>query len=490
MLKKYIIKDLESLKGYLKTVSTPIFGVGARPYHATIGVRNIFPHFELLICKKTTKDAPLLEKEIQITYLNNNKKAFRNIENYKNYKAKKPSDLLKNVRIINYLNSFKKKPALLFFNPSPEIESLVKKQNYILVGNSSKMHTKYENKINFQNLVTELNLPAPKYIIIPAKELDYENLKNSIGGKFVIQFTDASVGSGTFFVKNRSDFSKILQNNTIKQALTNNILLKITRFIDCVYSPSMTVCVTKSGVLYTPLQKQILDAEEVIEKDRRSGVYCGHDWVSSNFSEDIQSKASQIATTIGMYFKNKEHFRGIFGIDFVLEKKTNCLYPIETNIRLLGSFPMISMLQENAKQPILQALQIIDALPLNNYELDIASLNKEMTTPKLGAQLNIHTKDTYPTYVSGEVNPGVYHINNKTKQVTYLKSGIFFEDLTSNNEILIAGSIPQKGRVYLRHQAICKIISRRSLLNNQGKLNDFAKIMVKYIYRNLALKKI
>jgi predicted ATP-grasp superfamily ATP-dependent carboligase len=478
-----------SLKAYSKTISTPIIGIGARPYHATIGIRNLFSHYELIACKGTTKDAPLLEKKIKITYIDNNRDAYKTIRNYRLYEAKTPSDILRTPSIINYLKSLKQKPALLFFKLSPSIEQLVKKHRFILVGSSYRMYKKYENKINFQNLIDKLNIPSPRHIIIDAKNLDYDRIKSSLGEKFVIQIPDVTLGSGTFFIKNKHDFIRTTEKESIKQSVLGNKPLKITRLIDCACSPSMTVCITKSGVLHTNLQKQILDIEDVIENDRRSGVYCGHDWTSSNFNKKIYDQAHQIADKIGSYFKERERFRGIFGIDFVLEKKTGILYPIEANIRLLGSFPMLSMVQENAGQPLLQALQIIDSLPLKDYELDIPALNKEMSAPKIGSQLNIHTKNIYPAYISGEIRPGIYHINAKNRGVYFLRDGIFFDDLKNDDEFLLAGSVPKKNRVYLQHQAICKIISRRSLINGQGKLNGFAKIMVNYVYGKLALKK-
>lgn len=487
-MNKFIIKDQKTLQTYLKTISTPIIGVGARPFHATIGLRNAFPNFELLVCKGTTKDAPMLENNIKITYLDNDRNDFRTAENFDQYQTKTPDSILQDEKMISYLNSFSEKPALLFFKMTPLLEELAKNAGCIAIGNHYQIYEKYENKINFQNLLDSLGISSPNHAVVAAEKLNYNYLRSIVGDRFVIQLSLTSIEPGTFFILEPKDWTQVMKRETMKLAISNKEKFRVTRFIDRACSPSMAVCVTKSGVLRTGLQKQIIDAKEVIEEDRRSGVYCGHDWTKSIFEEKIQKQAAEIADRIGIYFKEKENFQGIFGIDFVLEKETDCLYPIEANIRLLGTFPLITMLQENAHQPLIQALQIIDCLDRDDYELDIDSLNKAMAGNKIGAQLNIHSRDNKPMQVTGDIRPGIYKVNINSGKVTFLRDGIFFEDLRAKNEIILGGSVPKKGRVYLRHNAICKLITKNSFLNDSDKLNEFAKIMVKYVYKKLALR--
>ncbi|EKE11579.1 MAG: biotin carboxylase-like protein [uncultured bacterium] len=490
-MKKHVIKDLESLKAYCKKIKNPIIGVGARTYNLTIGIHNIFNHFEILACKGGAKETHLIENKFKVTYLDNLKKdELKNLDNHKTYCANKPQDLFKNKAILKYFASFKSKPIFLFFKTSPEIEKVLKEKRYISVNSDLRMHNKYENKINFQNLIDYLKIPSPEHATINANELDYNRITSLVGKKFVIQKPESELGSGTFFILEEKDFSTTIKKPAIQDAIRKNIDLKITRFINRDCAPSITVLVSRFGVLYTGLQKQIIDAEEVTEKSRRSGVYCGHDWTSSRFDPKIQKQACEIAEKIGRYFQEKENFRGIFGIDFVLEKETNNLYPIEANVRLLGSFPLISMIQENAGQPIIQALQILEKLNRNDYELDIKSLNNLMAQNKPGAHLNIHSKNKKTSYVSGNIRPGIYKVDIANQKVTYSREGVFFSDLNEKNEILLTYGVPHKNRVFELHKCMCKLITRGSFLNNNDKLNKFAKIMTNYVYKKLALKPI
>jgi hypothetical protein len=486
-MKKFIIRDLDTLQEYIGRISNPVIGVGARPYNPTIGVYNLFKYFEILACRRSTKDAELLEKKIKITYLEKNGE-FRNVENYATYQTHKPKDIFNDKKILRYLDSFPEPPILLLFKMTPETTALIRKRSYFVVGTDFKMNEKYENKINFQNLLNSLSIASPKNIVLGAMDITYEKISSLIGSDFVIQLPSTALGAGTFFVHSEKDFQETLQKDALVEARNKNIDLKISQFIESSTSPSMTVCVTKFGVLHTNLQKQIIDEPAVLEAGRRSGVFCGHDWTNSIFNQHIENQASFTAKKIGSYFKEHENFQGIFGIDFVLEKYSEKLYPIEANVRLLGSFPILSMIQKSANQPLIQAIQIIESLNRDDYILDIESLNSLMQKPKIGAHLNLYSRDKNLVYVSGDIQPGIYKADKKSKKITFLREGIFFEDLKSPEEILLANGVPFTGRVFEQHSSLCKLVSQGSFLKDDGALTDLAKTMVKYTYNKLALK--
>lgn len=489
-MKKHVIKDAPSLEKYLHKIDNPVFGIGTRPYNFTIGVYGVFRHFEILACSKIGTERPLIEKLIKTTYLNQSEDVPRNIRNYQTYQTKRPIELFKNQAVVKYLASFKKKPILLFNQMPKELETLLKNKPYHVISSGYRMFKKYENKVNFQNLLDELNIKSPKHFVLNAKKLDYSYVEKRIGKKFVIQLPSAALGTGTFFIFNHDDLEKIIKKEVLQMAIKTGTDLRITEYIDKSCSPSMTVCVTKFGVLCTGMQRQIIDAKEVLGKGRRSGVYCGHDWSLTGINSDSKNNAFKIAQRIGSYLKDKEQFRGIFGIDFILDKKTNQLYPIEANVRLLGSFPILSMLQGTTGHPLIQGLQIVDGLNNNDYELDVESLNQLMSKPKSGSHLNIYSKNKDLLYVSGIIAPGIYRVDVLRKKITYLRKGIFFADLKSKNEILITCGVPQKGRVFSQHNNMCKLISKNSFLGDNDRLNDFTKLMVRYVYRKLALKKV
>ncbi|MDD3487616.1 MAG: hypothetical protein PHF35_04570 [Candidatus Moranbacteria bacterium] len=491
-MRKYKITNASSLNKYLASVRNPVFGIGTRPYNFTIGTYKLLKNFEILACRKIGAERHLLEKKIKVTFLDNSERGSRSIENYRTYASLTPSDLLSSKRIIKYLDSFSKRPILLFNQMPKRLESVLQNlecKGYTMVSSGHRMFSKYENKINFQKLLDRLKIDSLGYAFLNGKELSYKKAVKKVGKEFVIQISDEAFQGGTFFVRSREDFEKIKNNSAVKKAIANNFHLKVSRLADREASPSMTVCVTNFGIVNTGLQKQIIDAREVTNSER-SGVFCGHDWTSSIFTRKIEREASQIAKKIGKYFKEKENFRGIFGIDFILERKTNRLYPIEANVRLLGSFPILSMVQYSARQPLIQGIQILESLGNSDYILDTEALNSLLAKPKIGAHLNLYSKHPGFSVISGNIRPGIYKINQKTETVSFLREGIFFEDLKRDNEILVTSGVPKKGQVYGKNKNLCKIVSRNTFLDKNGELNKFSKTMINYIYKKLDLKSV
>lgn len=487
---KHRITDFHSLKDYLRNIENPIFSVGSRAFNIPFGAYQLFQHFHILSCRNASLETNLLGEKIPITYLDKHI-AIKTRENYLTYGPKKPVALLQDKRITDYLDSFRKKPVLLFFKMYPEIEEICLQKNYIAVGSPFSTFQKYEqDKIAFQLLLDNLNISSPKHTAQQISLLQYEKIKQEIGEKFVIQLPNSELGAGTFFIFNVATFHKILQQTPIQEAASKNIPVRITRYVEMTDSPSMTVCVTKHGIFHSKLQRQLLDIREVTDPERRSGSYCGHDWAASSFPNSVERQAHDIVTKIGQHLHKNDGFRGIFGIDFVLEKATDILYPTEINVRLLGSFPVFSMIQHAVQQPLLQGLQILDSLDSDNYDLDVESLHQNIGYVRQGSQLNVYAKNKNISYTNGSVLPGIYSVDEHTQAVRYNRPGVVYEDIQSNNEFLVTGPLPYPGQVYKNHDFICKIISKESISQEMNRINPTTAMLVQYIYESLLFKEV
>ena len=159
-------------------------------------------------------------------------------------------------------------------------------------------------------------------------------------------------------------------------------------------------------------------------------MYCGNEWTSVNFSEIVKRQAYDAAEKIGTYLKNKEGYKGYFGLDFILDTDTEILYPIEVNIRLIGSFPVFSMLQEVHKQPLIQAIQILQYLDKDDYVLDIESLNKEMKGNMKGSYIHLYSNSGKAVYNKGELEAGIYRIG-QGGDITFSRKSYTLLDLKS-----------------------------------------------------------
>ena len=419
-MKKHIIKDFDSLKHYFRTIERPFFAVHKYPYNAMIGIEHLIRNFEILSFLNT-KEADVIAKKNKISFFMEGyvKGEFRKDEissfnNSNNFKIKdensKTIATLKDKIIAEYLKSKKEKPVLLLYRMSEGLVNLFKENKWTIVGSDYNVRKKYDNKIDFNRILEEVDLPVPPYMILPQEEIDYDVVAKSLGDKVVIQFPISFSGSGTFIVQSKEDFYKTISSDRfVKQKKKNTQKkIRITKYINRKLSPVMGVCCTKEGIVYTDLYNQIIDMPEVVNEDKGTGVYCGNEWTSVNFSETVKKQAYKAADKIGKYLKNKEGYKGYFGLDFILDDDTKILYPIEVNVRLIGSFPVFSMIQEVHKQPLIQALQILQYLDLDDYVLDIESINKNMKGKMKGSYINLYSRNKNAVYNKGELEAGIY----------------------------------------------------------------------------------
>ena len=90
------------------------------------------------------------------------------------------------------------------------------------------------------------------------------------------------------------------------------------------------------------LQRQLIDLPYCsgLEED---GVFCGHTWGECEWSESVREEAVQQGRLVGEYLAGLG-YKGILGIDFVVDSDDHKVYPLEINPRLTGAFPVLSQI--------------------------------------------------------------------------------------------------------------------------------------------------
>jgi len=497
-MKKHVIEDFDSLQKYYRTIENPFFAVNKYPYSTLIGIENLINNFEILAFLNS-KEAELIAKKHKISFfMGGNIKGeikgedcpdmsqlYNQIGKDEN---RKTISILKDDKIIDYLKIFKNKPVLLFYRISKGLLKTFKEHDWIIVGSDYNVRGKYDNKIYFNKILEEINLPVPRYIIISQEEIDYNNIVKSLGDKIVIQFPNSYSGSGTFIIYSEEDFNIAISSERFLKQKNKNLhrKIRITKYVNRKLSPVMGVCCTKEGIVYTDLYHQIIDAPEVVKKEKGTGVYCGNEWTSAKFSEGIKKQAYNAAEKIGTYLKNKEGYKGYFGLDFVLDDETKTLYPIEVNVRLIGSFPVFSMLQEVHKQPLIQAIQILQYLDRDDYVLDVESLNREMKGNMQGSYLHIYSNSSEAVYNKGELEAGIYSVEEEG-DIKFCRPSYSLLDLKNDHEFLVSQGVPHRNTKYVDYKSVVNIVTKGSFMDMDGESTGFAKQVVSFCYDTLNL---
>jgi len=489
-----MITNLASLKQFFKeNIKIPIFGVGVYAFDR-LGLEDVAPNYRLLALRYSL-DTELIQKEVEVFSLEKGM-------DLKHINAPRNSTtILSHPRTKEYLSRFEK-PALIVYKTSSKMEWVCKKNNWLLVGSPVKFGKKLlEDKVKFRKILEQLDVPPPPGEIVAAEKLLDQNsqidlffhFQNKYGLPLVLQHPRRGGGKGTFFIHSEEEWQKALKKLHIHERegveieeKINDLEVIIAKFIEGP-SPSITGCVTRHGILSTSPQYQLIDIPELYNPKKGSGLFCGHDWTSSRFSESIAQQAYGIVEKIGQYFKTLG-YKGIFGIDFVLDKESQKLYVTECNPRLLGSFPVITMAQIlNSETPIL-AFHLLEYLNAD-YTIDVRQINALMRRPKNGAQMFPHNLTGRWTRSNARVNAGVYKLNGN--RMKFIRPGYALKHLQNENEFLLTDGVLDKNAHYSPNRRLGRIIALGPLLSeNKKSLTPWVKEVALATHDSFKLRRV
>lgn len=485
------INDLLSLRQFFKTsLKTPVFGVGVYAFDR-LGLEDIIPGYHLLALRYSL-DTALIEKDIEVFALE------KGIGLQHMNAPRNSTTVLCHPRTKEYLARFRD-PALIVYKTSSRMERICRKNGWLLVGTPLMFGKKLlEDKVKFRRLLKEIGVPLPPGEIVWAENLafrrDFLAFKDTYGLPFVLQHPRRGGGKGTFFIHSEEEWQKALRKLRIYEREGQEVREKLEglEVIIAKYikgpSPSITGCVTRHGTLSTSPQYQIIDAPELYNPKKGSGLFCGHDWTSSRFSADITQQAYGIVEKIGAYFK-RIGYKGIFGIDFVLDEQEQRLYVTECNPRLLGSFPTLTMAQIKNNEPPIIAFHLLEYLNAD-YEIDVQEINALMRRPKIGAQMFPHNLTGQWARSNAEVSPGVYRLKSQIF-LEFIRPGYAMKHLQTEDEFLLTDGILPKKAHYSPNRRLGRILTLRSVLSEDKKtLADEARKIALAVHDAFKLRRI
>lgn len=486
------IKNLETLKKFFhERVKTPIFGVGVHAFNR-LGLADIVPNFKILALRYSL-DTELIEKDLKVFSLEKGM-GTKHIREPRN-----STTILRLPQTRKYLRKFKN-PALIVYKSSSKMERVCQERGWTLVVAPVRFgKALFENKVKFRRLLEEIGVPVPPGKIKKPQELHYGHLINALGLPFVIQHPTRGGGKGTFFVRNEHDFNQARKKLRIRIKESQELPAKapkeiiVARFVKGP-SPSITGCVTRHGILSTCPQMQILDIPELFNPKKGSGLFCGHDW-SYPLSENVKKQAYKIVRKVGKYFQSQD-YKGIFGLDFVMDEKEEKLYVTEANPRLLATFPTITMVQLRNEEPPIIAFHLLEYLNID-YDIDVAGINRLMRQPKQGAHMFVHNLTGRWARNYGEIKPGAYKLTNgkwpiangKSK-LKFVRPGYALKHLKNEDEFLVTEGISFKKSHFSPNRRFCRILTLRGVLKNYTELDDWGREIAALVHRVLDLRPI
>jgi len=247
-------------------------------------------------------------------------------------------ELLQNEKAKNFINKIstsakatadKNNPQILVFKPTTQIEKICTENNWQLLNPSAELANKIEQKISGVQWLGE----ESKYL--PNAKIDVCGNINFNGEKFILQFNQSHTGSGTILIESEKQLEEIKTKFPKREC-------KTTRFVDGTLFTNNNI-VTDKEIILGNISYQITGLEP-FTKNKFATI--GNDWGLAHklLTEKQLNKYKEIVEAVGQKMQ-AENWRGLFGVDIILEKNSDNLYLIEINARQPAGTTFESQLQ-------------------------------------------------------------------------------------------------------------------------------------------------
>lgn len=269
--------------------------------------------------------------------------------------------LLKQDHIADQIN--KNKANVVVFKNTAIIQKICRQNNWNLLNPPASLAQEIEDKISQVNWLNELASYLPKHFIGVCGDIEFDNEKS-----FILQFNRTHTGSGTYFIKTKKDLEELKTKFPERP-------VKISEYIN---GPVLTcnIVVTNKAILLGNISYQITGLKPFTQN---TFATIGNDWGVTNniISQDQKDKILEIGKTIGKKMQSQD-WRGLFGIDIIIDEKTKQVYLLEINARQPASTTFESKLQssqENSENNITTFDAHLTSLLNKNVEQDIININ-------------------------------------------------------------------------------------------------------------------
>lgn len=220
----------------------------------------------------------------------------------------------------------------------------------IILGPNPDIATKFDNKAEHLKLFNELKVPRNKSKIYNSKE----ELKKETKYPFFISAPYSSGGHENKFIFHEKDLDKFFTNLREVNKKGPYIVSQLLTNIDS--SPNVNAIITKEGKT-----KIICITDQILNKNE----YIGNIY-PSKISKESEKIIVRTTKTLGDHL-SKEGFRGLFGLDFIVNS-TGQVYTIDLNPRRQGGYLCNILMSKKINIPELELRVVLGEEVPNFFE--------------------------------------------------------------------------------------------------------------------------
>ncbi len=317
--------------------------------------------------------------------------------------------------------------SILVFKNTQRVESEISSKKWKVLNPKSYLSERVENKLSQIRWLGDLAKYLPSHTVKLAKQISWKN------DPFIIQWAHGHTGDGTILLKTREDLV----------ALQEKFPERMARLTSYIHGPSFTVnvVVTKDKIMMGNISYQITGLQPFTDNEFST---VGNDWgFAHKFlnQRDLDSIKTIVRDT-GVKLQ-KDGWRGLFGVDFIMDEKTRKIYLIEINARQPASTTFESMLEIEEREK--KGIKGITTFEAHLRALLDLPIDQDIIAITDGAQI----VQRVTKHVQSVFDDAVSSLNKKGFEI------IVYENTTPNSDLV-------------RIQSRSSIIDHHSSLNANG----------------------
>jgi len=416
----------------------------SREVERSIGLENLLNNYYIACIEEHYIVDQLLNKDSSKVFC---------LSKYYSIESKSTHDLINNPLTNEWVdNIIKNKPyySQMFQFNAPTFQKINKSGGKVL-NNANHLNRQFEGKINQYKMLKDNNITIPDGFIIESNNITYQEIIKKLGSNFVLQLDRSTTGGGTFFITSEEEWNLFLRN------YLGNVI-KVTKLI---IGETYTIngCITKKGIFISGLQYQLTGYSELTSA---KGSTVGNDWSYANqLSSILKNKIYTETKKIGEIM-SKEGFKGLFGIDLVVEDEK--IYIIEINARQTANIPMQTKLELVANLTPLSLFHIAEFM-----NIEISEDPPKEIIELEGAQVFLRSKvDNFK--VQNNLRSGIHKLSkDKDISLSWEREGYSINDLRGEEVIFLA---QKKGVIKNVNEELSRIQFKNKIINN-GKITPW-----------------
>lgn len=315
----------------------------------------------------------------------------------------------------------------------------------------------FGSKAHLREALARLGLPRLPGRCVESGSARYGELAREFGARFVMQMERGADGSGTAIVGASGQFSEAARRFAGAPVWVGPYAGPLSLNVNAV--------ATSAGVAVAYPSVQLVG--HAVLRSSRAG-HCGNDFTATaGLPRSIPESIRRQTVVIGQWMAGLG-YRGLFGLDFVVDEQTAEAFIVDLNPRMQGSTSLEAQASQRAGRiPLVAAEAARQAGVLDEAEL--RGMADSFFEPIEGAQCFLKAPPGGRWGVAREMPPGVYR-----EDLALKRPALRLAELRAPDEVLLNGHNPRPGDVLGGSVRLLRICSLRRMQNGStGNLEDW-----------------